>query len=103
MPELIGGSADLTPSNGTAVKTWKNFAPGDYDKRYMHFGIREHGMGAIMHGMALHGGLIPFRGTLLIFSGYMLPAARLAAVIEQRGHLIYTDDSIGLGHDGAQR
>src|SRR5258707_1564882 len=100
MPELIGGSADLTPSNGTAVKTWKNFAPGDYDKRYMHFGIREHGMGAIMNGMALHGGLIPFGGTFLIFSGYMRPAVRLASIMKQRVIFIYTHDSIGLGEDG---
>ncbi len=100
MPELIGGSADLTPSNGTAVKTWKNFAPGDYDKRYMHFGIREHGMGAIMNGMALHGGLIPFGGTFLIFSDYMRPAVRLASIMKQRVIFIYTHDSIGLGEDG---
>ena len=84
MPELIGGSADLTPSNGTAVKTWKNFAPGDYDKRYMHFGIREHAMGAIMNGMALHGGLVPFGGTFLIFSDYMRPPIRVASIRRQR-------------------
>jgi transketolase len=100
MPELMGGSADLTPSNGTAVKTWKNFAPGDYDKRYMHFGIREHGMGAIMNGMALHGGIIPFGGTFLIFSDYMRPAIRLASLMKLRVILIYTHDSIGLGEDG---
>ena len=100
MPELIGGSADLTPSNGTAVKTWKNFAPGDYDKRYMHFGIREHGMGAIMNGMALHGGLVPFGGTFLIFSDYMRPPIRLASIMKQHVIFIYTHDSIGLGEDG---
>ncbi len=100
MPELMGGSADLTPSNGTAVKTWKNFAPGDYDKRYMHFGIREHGMGAIMNGIALHGGIIPFGGTFLIFSDYMRPAVRLACIMKQRVIFIYTHDSIGLGEDG---
>ena len=100
LPELIGGSADLTPSNGTAVKTWKNFAPGAYEMRYMHFGIREHGMGSIMNGMALHGGLIPFGGTFLIFSDYMRPAVRLACIMKQRIIYIYTHDSIGLGEDG---
>ena len=100
MPELIGGSADLTPSNGTAVKTWKNFAPGAYDKRYMHFGIREHAMGSIMNGMALHGGLVPFGGTFLIFSDYMRPPIRLASIMKQHVIYIYTHDSIGLGEDG---
>jgi len=100
LPELIGGSADLTPSNGTAVKTWKNFAPDALDKRYMHFGIREHGMGAIMNGMALHRGLIPFGGTFLIFSDYMRPAIRLAAFMKAHVIFIFTHDSIGLGEDG---
>ena len=100
MPELMGGSADLTPSNGTAVKTWKNFAPGAYDMRYMHFGIREHAMGSIMNGMALHRGIIPFGGTFLIFSDYMRPPIRLASLMKQRVILIYTHDSIGLGEDG---
>ena len=100
MPELMGGSADLTPSNGTAVKTWKNFAPGDYEKRYMHFGIREHGMGSIMNGMALHGGIVPFGGTFLIFSDYMRPPIRLASIMRQHVIYIYTHDSIGLGEDG---
>jgi transketolase len=100
LPELMGGSADLTPSNGTAVKTWKNFAPDAYDKRYMHFGIREHGMGSIMNGMALHRGIIPFGGTFLIFSDYMRPAIRLAAFMKQHIIYIYTHDSIGLGEDG---
>jgi transketolase len=97
---LIGGSADLTPSNGTAVKTWKNFAPGEYQNRYLHFGIREHGMGPIMNGMALHKGVIPFGGTFLIFSDYMRPPIRLASLMHQRVILIYTHDSIGLGEDG---
>src|SRR5215203_1225477 len=100
LPELIGGSADLTPSNGTAVKTWKSFAPGAYDKRYMHFGIREHGMGSIMNGMALHRGVIPFGGTFLIFSDYMRPAIRLAAFMKAHVIFIFTHDSIGLGEDG---
>jgi transketolase len=100
LPELIGGSADLTPSNGTAVKTWRNFAPGDYGARYVHFGIREHGMGSIMNGMALHKGLLPFGGTFLIFSDYMRPAIRLASIMKQHVIYIYTHDSIGLGEDG---
>ena len=100
LPELMGGSADLTPSNGTAVKTWKNFAPGAYNMRYMHFGIREHGMGSIMNGMALHGGITPFGGTFLIFSDYMRPAIRLASLMHQQVIYIYTHDSIGLGEDG---
>ncbi len=100
VPELMGGSADLTPSNGTAVKTWRDFAPSDYAARYMHFGIREHGMGSIMNGMALHGGIVPFGGTFLIFSDYMRPAIRLAAVMKQHVIYIYTHDSIGLGEDG---
>src|SRR6476646_9723901 len=100
LPELVGGSADLTPSNGTAVKTWKSFAPGDYGARYIHFGIREHGMGAIMNGMALHRGVMPFGGTFLIFSDYMRPAIRLAAFMQQHVIYIYTHDSIGLGEDG---
>jgi transketolase len=100
LPELMGGSADLTPSNGTAVKSWKNFAPGAYDARYMHFGIREHGMGAMMNGMALHGGVRPFGGTFLIFSDYMRPAIRLASFMKARVLFIFTHDSIGLGEDG---
>jgi len=100
LPELIGGSADLTPSNGTAVKTWRNFEPGDYGARYMHFGIREHGMGSIMNGMALHKGVVPFGGTFLIFSDYMRPAIRLASIMKQHVIFIYTHDSIGLGEDG---
>jgi transketolase len=100
LPELIGGSADLTPSNGTTIKAWKSFAPDNHGGRYMHFGIREHGMGSIMNGMALHGGLIPFGGTFLIFSDYMRPPIRLAAFMKQRVIFIYTHDSIGLGEDG---
>jgi transketolase len=100
LPELVGGSADLTPSNNTSVKAWKNFAPFAYGDRYVHFGIREHGMGAIMNGMAVHGGVIPYGGTFLIFSDYMRPAIRLAAFMKQRVIYIYTHDSIGLGEDG---
>ncbi len=100
LPELIGGSADLTPSNNTSVKAWKNFTPDDYAARYVHFGIREHGMAAIMNGMALHGGILPYGGTFLIFSDYMRPAVRLAALMKQQVLFIYTHDSIGLGEDG---
>jgi len=100
LPELMGGSADLTPSNGTAVKSWQPFAATRYEGRYMHFGIREHGMGSIMNGMALHGGIVPFGGTFLIFSDYMRPAVRLAAFMKLRILFIYTHDSIGLGEDG---
>jgi transketolase len=100
LPELVGGSADLTPSNNTSVKAWKNFAPGDYAARYVHFGIREHGMASIMNGMALHGGILPYGGTFLIFSDYMRPAVRLAALMKQHVIYIYTHDSIGLGEDG---
>jgi transketolase len=100
LPELMGGSADLTPSNNTSVKAWKNFTAADRSGRYMHFGIREHGMGAIMNGMAIHGGFIPYGGTFLIFSDYMRPAIRLAGFMKQRAIYIFTHDSIGLGEDG---
>jgi transketolase len=100
LPELVGGSADLTPSNNTSVKAWKNFSPEDYAARYVHFGIREHGMAAIMNGMAVHKGITPYGGTFLIFSDYMRPAVRLAAFMKQHVIYIYTHDSIGLGEDG---
>ena len=100
LPELVGGSADLTPSNNTSVKAWKNFSPEDYAARYVHFGIREHGMASIMNGMALHRGIIPYGGTFLIFSDYMRPSVRLASFMKQRVIYIYTHDSIGLGEDG---
>jgi transketolase len=100
LPELIGGSADLTPSNNTSVKAWKNFTPEDRGGRYIHFGIREHGMGAIMNGMAVHGGVVPYGGTFLIFSDYMRPAIRLAAFMKQHVIYVFTHDSIGLGEDG---
>ena len=100
LPELVGGSADLTPSNNTSVKAWKNFEPGDYAARYVHFGIREHAMASIMNGMALHRGVTPYGGTFLIFSDYMRPAVRLAAIMNQHVIYVYTHDSIGLGEDG---
>lgn len=100
LPELIGGSADLTPSNGTALKNQPVFARNCKQGRYVHFGIREHGMAGIMNGIALHGGLRPFGGTFLIFSDYMRPAVRLASIMKQPVIFVYTHDSIGLGEDG---
>ena len=100
LPELVGGSADLTPSNNTSVKAWKNFAPSDYSARYVHFGIREHAMASMMNGMAVHRGVLPYGGTFLIFSDYMRPAVRLAALMKAHVIYIYTHDSIGLGEDG---
>jgi transketolase len=100
LPELVGGSADLTPSNNTSVKAWKNYTPDDPAGRYIHFGIREHGMAAIMNGMAVHGGILPYGGTFLIFSDYMRPSVRLAAFMHQHVIYVYTHDSIGLGEDG---
>ena len=100
VPELMGGSADLTPSNGTELRGIRNFSPEDYAGRYFHFGIREHGMGAIMNGMAVHGGVVPFGGTFLIFSDYMRPPIRLACLMRLHVIYVYTHDSIGLGQDG---
>ena len=100
LPELFGGSADLTPSNGTAIKSEHNYTWENPAARYIHSGIREHAMASIMNGMALHRGLIPFGGTFLIFSDYMRPAVRLAALMKQHVLFIYTHDSIGLGEDG---
>ncbi len=100
VPELIGGSADLTGSNLTNVKGATLFSTATPGGRDFRFGIREHGMGAIMNGMALHGGIVPYGGTFLVFADYMRPAIRLAALM--RAHVIYvfTHDSIGLGEDG---
>ena len=100
VPELIGGSADLTPSNNTQPKSFAPFAPNDRTGRYVHYGIREHGMAGIMNGLALHGGVIPYGGTFLIFSDYMRPSQRLASIAHQRVIYVFTHDSIGLGEDG---
>jgi transketolase len=100
LPELVGGSADLTPSNNTLVKAWTPFSRENKAGRYVHYGIREHAMGSIMNGMALHGGVLPYGGTFLIFSDYMRPAIRLAALMKQQVIYVFTHDSIGLGEDG---
>ncbi len=100
VPEMIGGSADLTGSNLTFVKGMGYVTPGNFAGRYIHYGIREHGMAAAMNGIALHGGLIPYAGTFFVFADYMRPALRLAALMRQRVIHVLTHDSIGLGEDG---
>jgi transketolase len=99
-PELIGGSADLTGSNLTMVKGMAAITAGNYGGRYIHYGIREHAMAAAANGMALHGGIIPYIGTFFVFSDYLRPALRLAAIMRQRVIGVLTHDSIGLGEDG---
>lgn len=100
IPELIGGSADLSGSNLTVVKGAALFGAKTPEGRNFHFGIREHGMGAIMNGMSLHGGVIPYGGTFLVFADYMRPAIRLAALMGTQAIYVFTHDSIGLGEDG---
>ena len=100
IPELVGGSADLTGSNLTQIKGAEDFAPGLVTGRNFHFGVREHAMGAVLNGLAYHGGFIPFGGTFLIFSDYMRPAIRLAALAQLKVIYVFTHDSIGLGEDG---
>jgi transketolase len=100
IPELVGGSADLTGSNLTLVRSMGTVGPGSFAGRYIFYGIREHGMAAAMNGLALHGGLIPYGGTFFCFTDYMRPAIRLAALMRQRVIHILTHDSIGLGEDG---
>lgn len=100
LPELIGGSADLTGSNNTDIKGEPHFSRENRAGRYIYFGVREHAMGAMMNGIALHGGLIPYGGTFLVFSDYMRPSVRLAALMKKRVIYIFTHDSIGLGEDG---
>ncbi len=96
----IGGSADLTPSNNTKTKNIAEIAPGDFSGRYIHYGIREHGMAAAMNGMALHGGVLPYGGTFFVFSDYCRPAIRLAALMGAHVVFVMTHDSIGVGEDG---
>lgn len=100
VPNLVGGSADLTGSNKTKLEGEEHLSRDDFSGRYIHFGIREHGMGAILNGMALHGGIRPFGGTFLVFSDYMRPTIRLAAMMGLPVVYVFTHDSIGLGEDG---
>ncbi|MBX3554583.1 MAG: transketolase, partial [Pseudolabrys sp.] len=100
VPEMIGGSADLTGSNNTRTKSMKAINAGDFSGRFINYGIREHGMAAAMNGMALHGGVIPYSGTFLVFSDYCRPSIRLAALMGERVIHVMTHDSIGLGEDG---
>ena len=100
MPELVLGSADLTPSNNTKTKNLAVVKPGEVAGRYVHYGIREHGMAAAMNGMALHGGVVPAGATFMVFTDYCRPAIRLSALMEQRVVYVMTHDSIGLGEDG---
>jgi transketolase len=100
VPELVGGSADLAASNDTLIAGGGAFLPGKPEGRNIYFGVREHGMGAILNGMARHGGVVPFGGTFLIFSDYMRPSIRLAAMMGARVIYVFTHDSVGLGEDG---
>jgi transketolase len=100
LPNLMGGSADLAPSNKTEIKGEKDFQADIYEGRNLRFGVREHAMGSILNGMALHGGLMPYGGTFLVFSDYMRPAIRLAALMNLKVIYVFTHDSIGLGEDG---
>jgi len=100
LPWLVGGSADLAPSNNTMIKGADAVGPGQFEGRNLHFGVREHAMGGILNGMALHGGFRPYGGTFLVFADYMRPAIRLAALMEQPVIYVFTHDSIFLGEDG---
>ena len=100
MPELLGGSADLTPSNGTRTKHHTSIAPGNFAANYMHYGVREHAMAAAMNGIALAGSFIPYGATFLVFTDYCRPSIRLSALMQQRVIYVMTHDSIGVGEDG---
>jgi transketolase len=100
LPELIGGSADLSDSNNTKTKHSKIIKPSNFKGNYIHYGVREHAMAGIMNGMALHGGIIPYGGTFLIFSDYCKPSLRLSAFMDLKVIYIFSHDSIGLGEDG---
>jgi len=100
IPNLLGGSADLAPSNNTTIKAEPSFLPDSPNGRNLHFGVREHAMGAILNGMALHGGVRVYAGTFLVFADYMRPAIRLAALMGLPVTYVFTHDSIGLGEDG---
>jgi transketolase len=100
LPEIFGGSADLTPSNNTMFKGARTITPEDASGNYLHYGVREFGMTAVLNGVSLHGGFIPYGGTFLVFSDYARNAVRLACLMSVRVVLVYTHDSIGLGEDG---
>ncbi len=100
IPEMIGGSADLTGSNLTKTPSTESMKVGDYSARYIHYGVREHGMAAVMNGMALHGAFIPYSGSFLVFADYLRGALRLSALMNQRVIHVLTHDSIGVGEDG---
>jgi transketolase len=100
IPELVGGSADLTGSNLTLVKGMQGATPDNFSARYIYYGVREFGMAAALNGISLHGGLIPYGGTFFAFTDYMRPAIRLAALMGIRAIHVLTHDSIGLGEDG---
>jgi transketolase len=100
VPELLSGSADLTPSNNTKAKGFESITPKSFKGRYVHYGIREHGMAAAMNGIALHGGLVPAGGTFFVFTDYCRPAIRLSALMGTGVIYVMTHDSIGLGEDG---
>ena len=100
VPEMVGGSADLTGSNNTRTSHTKAYGPDDWSGRYVHYGVREHGMAAAMNGMALHGGIMPYSGTFLVFSDYSRAAIRLSALMGTKVVHVLTHDSIGLGEDG---
>lgn len=100
VPALLGGSGDLSGSNNTKLKGEKHLSKEDFSGRYIHYGVREHGMGGMMNGMALHGGIRPYGGTFLVFSDYVRPSVRLSALMEQPVIYVFTHDSIGLGEDG---
>jgi transketolase len=100
MPEIFGGSADLTPSNNTKFKGAREFDPKEASGNYIHYGVREFGMTAVMNGIALHGGFLPYGGTFMVFSDYARNGVRLAALMKTHVVLVYTHDSVGLGEDG---
>jgi transketolase len=99
-PAIIGGSADLTGSNGTRTKYHTSVKRGRFEGNYIHYGVREHGMAAAMNGLALHGGIVPYGATFLVFTDYCRPSIRLSALMQQRVIYVMTHDSIGLGEDG---
>jgi len=100
LPEIMGGSADLTPSNNTWLTSSHSYQSGAPDGRYLHFGVREHGMGSVTNGLALHGGILPYAATFAVFSDYMRPAVRLSALSHYQSIWVFTHDSVGLGEDG---